>query len=151
MPSRLLSVRWTLLGGTGRFVGARGSAAVTVDAGTQQWRITILPQRGVDQATTTVREYPRELVSTSRITLASEGSTVGNLTQTMGMLIGDDSATVADYSAISTGVQDMSDHRERRVVQAMFEFGDGSVMVNAMIVAQRSTLRVRTSRSRTNR
>lgn len=129
-----------LLGGTGRFVGARGSAAVTVDAGTQQWRITILPQRGVDQATTTVREYPRELVSTSRITLASEGSTVGNLTQTMGMLIGGDSATVADYSAISTVVQDMSDNRERRVVQAMFEFGDGSVMVNAMIVAQRSTL-----------
>jgi len=129
-----------LLGGTGRFVDARGSAAVTVDAGTQQWRITILPQRGVNQATTTVREYPRELVSTSRITLTSGGSTVGNLTQTTGMLIGDDSATVADYSAISTVVQDMSDNHERRVVQAMFEFGDGSVMVNAMIVAQRSTL-----------
>ena len=129
-----------LLGGTGRFVGARGSAAVTVDGGTQQWTITILPNRGVDPSATTVREYPRELVSTSRITLAPEGSTVGNLTQTMGVLVGDDSATAADYSAISTVVEDLPDDRERRVVQAMFEFADGSIMVNAMIVAQRSTL-----------
>ncbi len=129
-----------LLGGTGRFAGARGSAAVTVDGGTQQWTITILPQRGVDPTATTVREYPRELVSTSRITLAPEGSTVGNLTQTMGVLVGDDSATAADYSAISTVVEDLPDDRERRVVQAMFEFADGSIMVNAMIVAQRSTL-----------
>ena len=129
-----------LLGGTGRFTGARGSAAVTVDGGAQEWRISILPQRGVDPTATTVREYPRELVSTSRITLAPEGSTVGNLTQTMGMLIGDDSATAADYSAISTVVQDMPDNRERRIVQAMFEFGDGSIMVNAMIVAQRGAL-----------
>lgn len=129
-----------LLGGTGRFTGARGSATVTVDGGNQQWTITILPKRGVDPTTSTVREYPRELVSTSRITLAPEGSTVGNLTQTMGTLIGDDSTNAADYSAISTVVQDMSDNRERRIVQAMFEFGDGSVMVNAMIVAQRSAL-----------
>ncbi len=129
-----------LLGGTGRFVGARGSAAVTVDGGTQQWTITILPNRGVDPTATTVREYPRKLVSTSRIPLAPEGSTVGNLTQTMGTLIGDDSSTAADYSAISTVVQDMPDNRERRIVQAMFEFGDGSVMVNAIIVAQRSAL-----------
>ena len=129
-----------LLGGTGRFVGARGSAAVTVDGGTQQWTITILPKRGVDPTATSVREYPRELVSTSRITLAPEGSTVGNLTQTMGTLIGDDSATAADYSAISTVVEDLPEDRERRAVQAMFEFGDGSVMVNAMIVAQRSAL-----------
>ena len=129
-----------LLGGTGRFVGARGSASVTIDGGTQEWRISILPQRGLDPAQTTVREYPRELVSTSRITLAPQGSTVGNLTQTMGILIGDDSSTAADYSAISTVVQDMPDNRERRIVQAMFEFGDGSVMVNAIIVAQRSAL-----------
>lgn len=129
-----------LLGGTGRFAGARGSAAVTVDGGTQQWTITILPNRGVDPSATTVREYPRELVSTSRITLAPEGSTVGNLTQTMGVLIGDDSATAADYSAISTVVEDLPNDRERRVVQAMFEFGDGSIMVNAMIVAQRGAL-----------
>ena len=129
-----------LLGGTGRFAGARGSAAVTVDGGTQQWTITILPNRGVDPSATTVREYPRELVSTSRITLAPEGSTVGNLTQTMGVLIGDDSATAADYSAISTVVEDLPEDRERRQVQAMFEFGDGSIMVNAMIVAQRSAL-----------
>ena len=129
-----------LLGGTGRFAGARGSAAVTVDGGTQQWAITILLNRGVDPSATTVREYPRELVSTSRITLAPEGSTVGNLTQTMGVLMGDDSASAADYSAISTVVEDLPDDRERRVVQAMFEFADGSLMVNAMIVAQRSTL-----------
>lgn len=129
-----------LLGGTGRFAGARGSASVTIDGGRQEWRISIVPERGVDPAQATVREYPRDLVSTSRITIASEGSTVGNLTQTMGMLIGDDSATVADYSAISTVVQDMPDNRERRIVQAMFEFGDGSIMVNAMIVAQRGAL-----------
>lgn len=129
-----------LLGGTGDFRGARGSASVTIDGGTQEWRISILPQRGVDPAQATVREFPRELVSTSRITLAPEGSTVGNLTQTTGMLIGDDSATLADYSAISTVVQDMPGNRERRIVQAMFEFGDGAVMVNAMIVAQRGAL-----------
>lgn len=129
-----------LLGGTGRFTGARGSATVTLDGGMQEWTISILPQRGVDPAAVTVREYPRELVSTSRITLAPEGSTVGNLTQTMGMLIGDDSATAADYTAISTVVEDLPENSERRQVQAMFEFGDGSVMVNAMIVAQRSAL-----------
>lgn len=129
-----------LLGGTGRFVGARGSAAVTVDGGTQQWTITILPKRGVDPTVTTVREYPRELLSTSRIELAPEGSTVGNLTKTIGKLIGEDSETAADYSSISTVVEDLPDDRERRAVQAMFEFGDGSVMVNAMIVAQRSAL-----------
>lgn len=129
-----------LLGGTGRFAGARGSAAVAIDGGTQVWTITILPQRGVDPTATTVREYPRELLSTSRIPLAPEGSTVGNLTQTMGVLIGDDSATAADYSAISTVVEDLPEDRERRQVQAMFEFGDGSIMVNAMIVAQRSAL-----------
>ena len=129
-----------MLGGTGRFAGARGSAAVAIDGGTQVWTITILPQRGVDPTATTVREYPRELLSTSRIPLAPEGSTVGNLTQTMGVLIGDDSATAADYSAISTVVEDLPEDRERRQVQAMFEFGDGSIMVNAMIVAQRSAL-----------
>ena len=129
-----------LLGGTGRFAGARGSAAVTVDGGTQQWTITILPNRGVDPSATTVREYPRELLSTSRIELAPEGSTVGNLTQTMGTLTGDDSTPVADYSAISTVVEDLPDNSERRVVQAMFEFGDGSIMVNAMIEAQRGAL-----------
>lgn len=129
-----------LLGGTGRFTGARGSAVVTVDGGTQQWSITILPKRGVDPTVTTVREYPRELLSTSRIELAPEGSTVGNLTQTMGTLRGDDSATAADYSAISTVVEDLPDDRERRQVQAMFEFADGAVMVNAMIAAQRSAL-----------
>lgn len=129
-----------LLGGTGRFAGARGSAAVTLDGGTQLWTITILPQRGVDPTVTTVREYPRELLSTSRIALAPEGSTVGNLTQTMGTLIGDDSTQVADYSAISTVVEDLPDNSERRVVQAMFEFADGSIMVNAMIEAQRSAL-----------
>ena len=129
-----------LLGGTGRFTGARGSATVEVDGGTQKWAITVLPSRGVDPTETTVREYPRQLVSTSRITLAPEGSTVGNLTQTMGTLTGDDSAAVADYSAISTVVEDLPDDRERRAVQAMFEFADGSIMVNAMIAAQRSAL-----------
>lgn len=129
-----------LLGGTGRFASARGSAAVTVDGGTQQWTITILPRRGVDPASTIVREYPRDLISTSRISLAPDGSTVGNLTQTLGTLIGDDSAPAADYSAISTVVEDLPDDSERRVVQAMFEFTDGTVMVNAMIVAQRGAL-----------
>ena len=129
-----------LLGGTGRFAGARGSAAVTVDGGTQEWRITILPLRGVDPAITTVREYPRELVSTARIELAPEGSTVGNLTQTMGTLMGDDSSTVADYSALSMVVQDLPDNSERRLVQAMFEFGDGTLIVNSMIVAERGKL-----------
>ena len=129
-----------LLGGTGRFAGSRGSAAVALDGGQQQWTITILPQRGVDPTATTVREYPRELVSTSRIELAREGSTVGNLTQTMGTLLGEDSSTVADYSAISTVVEDLPDNSERRLVQAMFEFADGSIMVNAMIEAQRGAL-----------
>lgn len=129
-----------LLGGTGRFAGARGSAAVALDGGKQQWTISILPQRGVDPASTTVTEYPRELVSTSRIELAPEGSTVGNLTQTMGTLIGDDSVPVADYSAISTVVEDLPNNSERRLVQAMFEFGDGAMFVNAMIEAQRGAL-----------
>ena len=129
-----------LLGGTGRFEGARGSAAISLDGGRQEWTVTILPQRGVDPTRTTVTEYPRELLSTSRIELAPEGSTVGNLTQTMGALIGDDSNSVADYSAISTVVQDLPDNSERRLVQAMFEFRDGAMFVNAMITAQRGTL-----------
>lgn len=129
-----------LLGGTGDFRGARGSAAVTLGEATQTWTISILPQRGVDPTRTTVVEYPRDLLSTSRIVLAPEGSTVGNLTQTMGTLRGDDSRIVADYAAISTVVQDLSNDRERRLVQAMFEFAEGSLMINAMIVAQRGTL-----------
>ena len=124
-----------LLGGTGKFAGVRGSAEIT-GITIRTWTITILPQRGVDPATTTVMEYPRELTSTSRITLASPDSSVGNLTQTTGMLVRDDSSTVADYSAIPTVVQDLSDGRERRQVQAMFEFGNGTLMVNAMIVAK---------------
>ena len=128
-----------LLGGTGRFAGVRGSAEVT-GTDIRTWTITVLPQRGVDSTKTTVAEYPRELMSTSRITLASAGSTVGNLTQTTGMLLDDDSSTVADYSAISTVVQDLTNDRERRQVQAMFEFADGTLMVNAMIVAQRGAL-----------
>lgn len=129
-----------LLGGTGEFEGARGSATVALGEGTQQWTISILPERGVDRTKTTITEYPRDLISTSRITLAPDGSTVGNLTQTMGTLRGDDSRAVADYAAISTVVQDLSDDRERRLVQAMFEFADGSLIVNAMIVARRGAL-----------
>lgn len=134
-----------LLGGTGDFTGVRGSATVTLGDGTQQWTISILPQRGVDPTRTTVMEYPRELLSTSRITLAPEGSTVGNLTQTMGVLVGEGDRTVADYTAISTVVQDMPDNRERRLVQAMFAFQDdtdyvGNIFVNAIIVAERGAL-----------
>lgn len=128
-----------LLGGTGTFTGARGSATIT---GTtiHTWTITILPQRGVDPTQTTVVDYPRTLMSTSRISLAAPDSTVGNLTQTTGVLLGDDSSIAADYSAISTVVEDLPDDRERRQVQAMFEFADGTLMVNAMIVAQRTAL-----------
>lgn len=134
-----------LLGGTGEFAGVRGSATVTLGDGTQQWTISILPQRGVDPTRTTVLEYPRELLSTSRITLAPEGSTVGNLTQTLGVLVGEGDRTVADYTAISTVVQDMPDNRERRLVQAMFAFQDdsgyvGNLFLNSMIVAERGAL-----------
>ena len=128
-----------LLGGTGAFHGARGEADITVGDGTSEWLITVLPAAGVDPARATVLEYPRELVSTSRIELAPPGSTLGNLTQTTGVLK-DVDTVAADYSAISTVVQDMPDNRERRAVQAMFEFVDGSIMVNAMIVAQRGAL-----------
>ena len=134
-----------LLGGTGDFEGARGSAMVTLGDGTQTWTISILPQRGVDPTKTTIMEYPRDLLSTSRITLAPAGSTVGNLTQTLGVLVGADDRTAADYAAISTVVQDMPDNRERRLVQAAFAFQAGNdyvgnLFVNAMIVAERGTL-----------
>ena len=134
-----------LVGGTGDFSGVRGSASVTLGEGTQQWMISILPQRGVDATRTTVMEYPRELRSTSRITLAPEGSTVGNLTQTLGVLVGTDERTVADYTAISTVVQDMPGNRERRLVQAMFAFQDeatfvGNIFLNSIIVAERGAL-----------
>lgn len=128
-----------LLGGTGKFEGVRGSAEISGIA-IRTWTITILPQRGVDPRQTTVTEYPRTLMSTSRINLASPDSTVGNLTQTTGVLLADDSDIAADYSAISTVVDDLPDDRERRQVQAMFEFADGTLMVNAMIVAQRGAL-----------
>lgn len=129
-----------LLGGTGEFRGARGSALRTVGDGTQEWRITILGDRRVDLSKPTVMEFERELVDTSRITLASPGSTVGNMTRTLGRLL-DDSKAVADYTAISTVVQDLSGSLERRAVQAMFEFSDrGTLFVNGMIVADTSAL-----------
>lgn len=128
-----------LLGGTGTFAGVRGSAEIT-GISLRTWTITILPERGVDPTQTTVAEYPRTLISTSRINLAAPDSTVGNLTQTSGVLLGDDSKIAADYTAVSTVVEELPDGLERRQVQAMFEFADGTLMVNAMIAAQPNVL-----------
>lgn len=129
-----------LLGGTGQFLGARGSALVSGEGARQEWRITLLGDTGVTLASPTVTEYERELTSTRRIELAEPGSTVGNMTQTTGRLLVDDSAGIADYTATSTVVQDLPGDRERRAVQAMFEFGGGTLFVNGMIVAPASAL-----------
>jgi len=129
-----------LLGGTGQFLGARGSAQVTIDGATQEWRIMLLGDTGVRLTSPTVLEYERELLSTQRIQLAEPGSTLGNMAQTTGQLVRDDSSVVADYTATSTVAQEMPGDRERRAVQAMFEFGDGTLFVNGMIVAPTTTL-----------
>ncbi len=99
-----------LLGGTGKFAGVHGSVEINGIA-IRTWTITILPQRGVDPRQTTVTEYPRTLMSTSRINLASPDSTVGNLTQTTGVLVSAGSDIAADYAAISTVVDDLPDDR----------------------------------------
>ncbi len=128
-----------LLGGTGQFRGMRGAAVITSGEGTQQWAITLLGKTRVDLSSPATETYLRELVSTERIMLASSGSTVGNMTLTKGRLV-DDSELVADYTASSIVVQDLAGSLERRAVQAMFEFADGTLFVNSMIVADATQL-----------
>lgn len=128
-----------LLGGTGQFRGVRGVASITYGNGTQQWAITLLSNTRVELSSPTIESYERELVSTERIMLASAGSTVGNMALTKGRLM-DDSEAVGDYTASSIVVQDLAGSLERRAVQAMFEFDDGTLFVNSMIVADATQL-----------
>ena len=124
-----------VVGGTGRYAGARGSASVTYSGAVSRWEFTLLDGSGAaSDSQPTVLEYPRELVELDRISLAAEGSTVGNQARTIGRLL-DDSGIVADYTSTSTVVQDLADGRERRAVHAMFDFRGGSLIVNGMIVA----------------
>ena len=128
-----------VLGGTGAYAGARGVAEVTYGPWGSVWTVRLVRTRTVDTGAARTLVFPRELLLTRRIALGSRGSTVGNLTKTEGRLTLQ-GQPVAAYVSTSTVVRDLPQDLEQRMVQANFVFDKGTLMVNGMIVAPKTTL-----------
>lgn len=128
-----------VLGGTGAYAGARGAATVTYGPWGSLWTVRLVRTRTVDTAASHTLVFPRELLLTRRIELGTRGSTVGNLTKTEGRLTLQ-GQPVAAYVSTSTVMRDLPQDLEQRMVQANFVFDKGTLMVNGMIVAPKTTL-----------